>query len=76
MKSLNIYEVQKQFPEFLSTVESGEEVILEKSGEPIARIIPIKKKGKRILGKEKGKIWMSDDFIEPLPQEILSEFHK
>jgi hypothetical protein len=35
-----------------------------------------KKKGKRILGKEKGKIWISDDFTDPLPQEILAEFYK
>jgi hypothetical protein len=35
-----------------------------------------RKKGKRILGKEKGKIWISDDFTDPLPQEILAEFYK
>jgi len=34
------------------------------------------KKGKRILGKERGKIWMSDDFDEPLPEEILAEFYR
>jgi hypothetical protein len=34
------------------------------------------KKGKRILGKDKGKIWISDDFTDPLPQEILAEFYK
>jgi hypothetical protein len=28
------------------------------------------KKGKRILGKEKGKIWISDDFTDPLPQGV------
>ena len=76
MKSLSIEKVQEQFPEFVSTVEAGEEIILEKSGEPIARIVPIKKNKKRILGKERGKIWISDDFTDPLPQEMLAEFYK
>jgi antitoxin (DNA-binding transcriptional repressor) of toxin-antitoxin stability system len=76
MISVSLEKVRDQFPAFLSKVESGEEIILEKGGEPIARVVPIKKKGKRILGKERGKIWMSDDFDEPLPEEILAEFYK
>jgi prevent-host-death family protein len=76
MTSVSIEKVQEQFPAFLSKVEAGEEIILEKAGEPIARVVPIKKREKRILGKERGKIWMSDDFDEPLPGEILSEFYK
>jgi prevent-host-death family protein len=65
MTSLNIYEIKRHFPDFLGKVEAGEEIILEKSGNPIARILPIKKKKKRILGKERGKIWMSEDFTDP-----------
>jgi prevent-host-death family protein len=76
MTSVSIEKVQEQFPAFLSKVEAGEEIILEKAGEPIARVVPIKKREKRILGKERGKIWMSDDFDEPLPGDILSEFYK
>ncbi len=76
MTTLNILKIQEQFPGLLSKVESGEEIILEKSGEPVAKIIPWGKKGKRKLGLEKGKIWMSDDFTDPLPQDILEEFYK
>ena len=76
MTSLSIYEVQNHFPAFLNRVEAGEEIILERSGEPIAKIVPLRKKGKRSLGKEKGKIWISDDFNDPLPEDLLSEFYK
>lgn len=77
MISLNITELRQRFPDFLNRVESGEEIILEKSGHAIARIIPIKSKRKRRkLGQEKNKIWMSEDFNEPLPKEILAEFYK
>ena len=76
MTALNILEINEQFPQILSKVEAGEEIILEKSGEPIAKIIPLGKKRKRELGRERGKIWMSDDFTGPLPKEILEEFYK
>jgi len=77
MTSLNISEIKRQLPDFLSRVESGEEIILEKSGKAIARIVPIKaKKKRRKLGQEKGKIWMSEDFNDPLPRDILNEFYK
>jgi len=56
-------------------IEAGEEVILKKSGEPFAKIIPIQKKRKRALGQERGKIWLSEDFTGSLPQEMLREFY-
>ena len=76
MASLDIVEINKQFPDLLNRVEAGEEVIIEKSGKPIAKIVPIQKKRKRELGKERGRIWMSKDFNDPLPKEILAEFSK
>ncbi|MCK5056432.1 MAG: type II toxin-antitoxin system Phd/YefM family antitoxin [Candidatus Aminicenantes bacterium] len=70
MTSLNISEIKQRFPDFLRRVESGEEIILEKSGKAIARVVPIKEKRKRRkLGQERGKIWMSEDFNEPLPRK-------
>jgi prevent-host-death family protein len=71
MIAFNISKIKTRLPNLISKVEAGEEIIIEKSGEPIARIIPFRKKGKRKLGLEKGRIWMSDDFTDPLPQDIL-----
>ncbi|MBW8003865.1 MAG: type II toxin-antitoxin system Phd/YefM family antitoxin [Planctomycetes bacterium] len=77
MIALNISEIQSQFPNILNKVEAGEEIILEKEGKPIAKIVPLApKRGKRILGQEKGRVWMSDDFNDPLPEDILKEFYK
>jgi antitoxin (DNA-binding transcriptional repressor) of toxin-antitoxin stability system len=76
MTSLNVDIFQQQFSSFLSKVEAGEEIILERLGQPIAKVTPIKRREKRILGREMGKIWMSDDFTDPLPAELLAEFYK
>ncbi len=70
---LNISKIEEALPQIITKVEAGEEVLLEKSGEPFAKIIPIRKKGKRTLGTERGKIWMSDDFMDPLPENIYTE---
>jgi len=51
------------------------QMINTRKSKPIAKIVPLKK-GKRTLGKEKGKIWMSDDFNDPLPEDLLSEFYQ
>ena len=42
----------------------GEEIIITQNDKPIAKISPIKRPLKR--GSDKGKVWMSDDFDEPL----------
>ena len=76
MIAVNISGINEQFPQLLRKVEAGEEIILEKLGKPIAKIIPFHQEGKRTLGKEKGKVWMSDDFTDPLPADILAEFYK
>lgn len=55
---------------------NGEEIILEDSGHPIAKITPFNQPKKRKLGGEAGKIWISEDFNGPLPDDLLKEFYK
>lgn len=53
MKTTGIKEVRQHFTEFLARVERGEEVIISKRKEPIAVIMPIKKRVKRHLKSHK-----------------------
>jgi len=41
MKTTNIAEFKNQFNQFISLVESGEEIELKRKNIPIARIIPV-----------------------------------
>ena len=43
---------------------NGEEIVITQDDKPVAKISPIPKPLKR--GSAKGKVWMSDDFNEPL----------
>lgn len=77
MTTVNVHDAKTNFSRILSRVESGEEIIIAKAGTPVARIVPLKHKiGKRSPGTAKGRITLSKEFFEPLPEDILKEFEK
>ena len=74
---VNIYEAKSKFSKLINQVLAGEEVIVAKSGKPVAKLVPIDKPAHdRKSGSAKGKIIIADDFDTPLPNEILKEFYK
>lgn len=75
--TVNIHDAKTHFSRLLARVGEGEEVIIAKAGNPIARLIPIGKRPKqRIPGSAKDKVVISEDFNEPLPDSILEAFEK
>lgn len=70
MIEVNIHEAKTHLSRLLAQVEAGEEVIIARSGEPIARIVAIAKPSKeRVLGTDRGLIVISDDFDDPVDPE-------
>ena len=70
MITVNIHQAKTNLSKLLQDVMQGQEVIIAKAGVPIAVIRPISpKKPKRKPGALKGRIWISDDFDDPLPEE-------
>lgn len=73
----NIHEAKTHFSELLAHVMAGEEIIIAKAGSPVARLVPFqKKRRRRVFGSAKGKIWVSEDFDNPLPPDLLKKFYK
>ena len=67
----HVDETHLNWPDLLRRIESGEEVVIEKNGVPIARLLPAKAAPKpRVPGLNRGQIWMADDFDEPLPDSF------
>jgi prevent-host-death family protein len=54
MIKTGVKEARQHFTEFLSRVEKGEEIIITKRDEPIAKITPIKVKAGGALASRKG----------------------
>ena len=68
MRQVNIHEAKTHFSKLLKEVLKGEEIIIAKGNKPIAKLISIEgKKPQRKLGTAKGKIKISSDFENPLP---------
>jgi prevent-host-death family protein len=79
MINLNINEIKTHFSSFLEKVRKGETVIVCKRNVPIAEIKPIvalpnKKRPIGLAGKEYPGFQISDDFFEPLPDDIVAAF--
>jgi prevent-host-death family protein len=66
---VNIHEAKTHLSRLLQKVSEGEEVIISRAGVPVARLVPAETTpGKRPLGFDHGRIWMSEDFDAPMPE--------
>ena len=71
----NVTEAEAQLSALLVMVEQGEEIVISRSGRPIARLIPYDRPSEpRKLGALSGRIWVSPDFDEP-DAELARLFH-
>jgi len=64
MTQLDIGQAKSNLTELLNLAIQGEEIVITQDNKPVAKISPIKRPLKR--GSAKGKVWISDDFDEPL----------
>lgn len=68
MQIINIHQAKTHLSKLLAATQKGEEIIIAKSGKPIAKLVAYKDTiAPRIPGLWKGKIWIADDFTEEDP---------
>ena len=72
---VNVHDAKSTLSKLISRAESGEDIIIARAGKPAVRLVPITEPPKpRVPGGMKGKIWMSDDFDDYLPDEFKEAF--
>jgi len=75
MTQVNIHQAKTQFSRLVERAGGGEEIIIAKSGKPVARLVPYAPKGAvRRPGTMRGKIRIKKNFDAPLPRELLAAF--
>jgi prevent-host-death family protein len=75
MRTVNIHAAKTHLSRLVEDAAAGEEIIIAKSGKPVARLCPlVRPSGKRKLGALEGKLRIPDDFDAPLPDEVLDLF--
>jgi prevent-host-death family protein len=70
MAVFHIHAARTHFSKILERVLSGDEIVIAKAGEPVARKIPFAgiDTTPRQPGRDKGKVIINPDFDEPLPE--------
>jgi antitoxin (DNA-binding transcriptional repressor) of toxin-antitoxin stability system len=69
VKQVNVHQAKSQLSQLLAAVEAGEEVVIARSGKPIARLSLIVPQQEQVTyrepGRLKGRIWYADDWDSP-----------
>lgn len=72
--TVNIHEAKTNFSKLLKRTENGEEIVISKAGNPIAKIVPLKNKKIRRFGTAKGKVIIHKDFDDALTDDLMEYF--
>ena len=72
MHVVNVHQAKTGLSRLLARVEAGEEVVIARRGEPVARLVACKARVKRQPDILKGKLVVPGAFFDPLPEEELA----
>lgn len=73
-KSVGVHEAKTNLSRLLERVAAGEEIVITRRGESVARLAPIRQAGGRRLGVDRGRYSVPDDFDASLPEGLLDAF--
>jgi prevent-host-death family protein len=75
MVRVGMHEAKTQLSRLVDLAEGGEEVIIQRSGRPVARLVRVQRRRPvaEAFGAMNGEIELADDFDE-LPEELAEHF--
>ena len=75
MVRVGMHEAKSQLSRLVDLAERGEEVVIQRSGRPVARLVAVQRRRPvaEAFGVLRGEIELADDFDE-LPAEIVEHF--
>jgi prevent-host-death family protein len=72
MTTVTIHKAKTQLSKLIEQVERGEEVVIARGKEPVARLVPfVQERPKRGFGSMRGRASIGPEFWEPLPEDEL-----
>lgn len=74
MVEVGVHEAKSTLSELLRRVASGEEVVITRSGEPVALLVPPPRRAERAFGADRGRFEVPADFDAPLSDEVRRAF--
>jgi prevent-host-death family protein len=80
MTTVSIEEMQRDLTGYLERVQAGETLVVVQADKPVAEVKPVAEPGNgmvkplRPFGLCAGEFFVPDDFDNPLPEDVLSQF--
>lgn len=72
---VNITEAKAQLSRLVDQAQAGKRVIIGKAGKPVALLTAYDADAEpRTLGGWQGKVWIAEDFDDPLPDDLQRSF--
>jgi prevent-host-death family protein len=68
---ISIHVAKTHLSRLIARAEAGEEIVIARGRKPIAKLVPIAPKPKRVFGALKGRLSVGPEFFAPLPAEEL-----
>jgi prevent-host-death family protein len=76
VETVNIHQAKTHLSRLVERAEAGEEIVIARSGRPVARLVPYTRpEQRRHFGRMRGLIRVSADFDAPLPDDLLPGFY-
>ena len=72
MPVVTVHEAKTNLSKLLAEVQRGEEVVIARGREPVARLVPFEARRPRRPGALQGRIALTPAFFEPLPAEEVA----
>ena len=73
-RSVGVHEAKTHLSRLLDDVANGQEIVITRRGEEVARLVPPRRTVARRLGVDRGRFVVPDDFDAPLPVDLLDDF--
>jgi prevent-host-death family protein len=77
MPVVTIHVAKTHLSQLLARVEAGEEIVLARGRQPIARLVPYHRRAaKRQFGALRDVVSVGPEFFEPLPEDELAAWER
>lgn len=72
--TVGVGEAKTHLSRLLKQVEDGDEVVIERDGTPVARLVAIARPRRTWIGMDQGTFTVPADFNDPLPPDLQQYF--
>lgn len=71
MAQFTVHAAKTNLSKLIARAEAGEEIVIVRGREPVAKLVPFVPLRRRKAGSMKGLLEIPDSFFDPLPPEEL-----